>query len=134
MRGVKDHCSPPPPPFSRAPPPQVKKTVNPDFHEVLGEVEVVRAVSSLFHLCSAPFPQPSRVKANMVLEVFDWDSVGVDDKLGQAVLDLADLEPFESTEKTLRVTGKGASENGTLSVKLVFRPEFIATRGRKGEC
>jgi Ca2+-dependent lipid-binding protein len=74
------------------------------------------------------------VKANMVLEVFDWDSVGVDDKLGQAVLDLADLEPFESTEKTLRVTGKGASENGTLSVKLVFRPEFIATRGRKGEC
>lgn len=69
----------------------------------------------------------------MVLEVFDWDSVGVDDKLGQASLDLSDLEPFQSTEKTLPVTGKGASENGTLTVRLVFRPEFIATRGRKGE-
>ncbi|CEH17519.1 Ca2-dependent lipid-binding protein CLB1/vesicle protein vp115/Granuphilin A, contains C2 domain [Ceraceosorus bombacis] len=93
----------------------VKKTVNPEFNESLGECEV-----------------PSRVKAEALFEIFDWDQVGIDDKLGEARLDLSDLEPFQATEKVLPVTGKGAGEGGFLTVRLVFRPEFIATRGRKG--
>lgn len=93
----------------------VKKTLNPTWDEKLGECEV-----------------PSRVGAKSIFEVFDWDQVGTPDKLGQAIVDLAELEPFESTEKTYSLTGKGALEGGTLTLRFIFRPEFISTRGRKG--
>jgi len=93
----------------------VKKTLNPTWDENLGECEV-----------------PSRVHANCFFEIFDWDQVGTPDKLGQAQVNLADLEPFEATEQTIPITGKGALEGGTITVRFVFRPEFIAIRGRKG--
>lgn len=93
----------------------VKKTLNPTWDENLGECEV-----------------PSRVHADCHFEIFDWDQVGTPDKLGQAQIDLADLEPFQATEKVIPITGKGAAENGTITARFVFRPEFIATRGRKG--
>lgn len=93
----------------------VKKTLNPTWDENLGECEV-----------------PSRVRASCIFEIFDWDQVGTPDKLGQVVVDLGELEPFDATEKTLPITGKGALEGGTLTVRFVFRPEFIAIRGRKG--
>jgi Ca2+-dependent lipid-binding protein len=93
----------------------VKKTLNPTWDEKLGECEVT-----------------SRVHAKCIFEVFDWDQVGTPDKLGQAIVDLNELEPFESTEKTYGLTGKGALEGGTITLRMVFRPEFIAIRGRKG--
>lgn len=64
--------------------------------------------------------------------MFDWDQVGTPDKLGQAAVNLADLEPFQATERTLQLSGKGALEKSTVRVRLVFRPEFVASRGRKG--
>jgi Ca2+-dependent lipid-binding protein len=93
----------------------VKKTLNPTWDEKLGECEVT-----------------SRVHAKCIFEVFDWDQVGTPDKLGQAIVDLAELEPFESTEKTYDLTGKGALEGGSITLRFIFRPEFIAIRGRKG--
>lgn len=93
----------------------VKKTLNPTWDENLGDCEV-----------------PSRVHAQAEIEVFDWDQVGTPDKLGTAVVDLAELEPFEAVEKTLPLTGKGALENSSVTIKMVFRPEFISTRGRRG--
>ncbi|UZJ51522.1 hypothetical protein CBS101457_000842 [Exobasidium rhododendri] len=93
----------------------VKKTLNPVWDEKLGECEV-----------------PSRVHADCYFEIFDWDQVGTPDKLGQAKVNLADLEPFEAREETIPITGKGALEGGTITVRFIFRPEFIALRGRKG--
>lgn len=94
----------------------IKKTLNPTWDENLGEAEI-----------------PSRVHAKAVLELYDWDQVGTPDRLGEVVLDLTELEPFESLTKTLPITGKGAGEGGHLTVRLLFRPEFVASlRGRKG--
>lgn len=93
----------------------VKKTLNPTWDEKLGECQV-----------------PSRVRADALVEVWDWDTVGNPDKLGQAQIDLGELEPFESIEKTLALTGKGALENSMVNVRMVFRPEFISTRTRRG--
>jgi Ca2+-dependent lipid-binding protein len=93
----------------------IKKSLNPTWDEKLGECEV-----------------PSRVQADAIFEVYDWDQVGNPDKLGQAHVDLGELEPFEPLEKTYPLSGKGALEGGTITLKFVFRPEFINTRGRKG--
>ena len=60
----------------------VKKTLNPDYNENLGEFKV-----------------PSRVHAEAIFEAYDWDQVGTPDKLGKAQVDLAVLEPFEPFEK-----------------------------------
>lgn len=95
----------------------IKKTLHPDWAgENLGEAEIA-----------------SRVHAEAVLEIYDWDQVGAADRLGEVKVDLNDLEPFEATTKTLPITGKGAGEGGTLTFRMVFRPEFVASiRGRKG--
>lgn len=95
----------------------VKKTVNPDWGgEHLGDVEIL-----------------SRMHAEAALEVYDWDQVGAADHLGECVVDLGGLEPFESVTKTLPLSGKGAGENSTITVRLLFRPEFVGDlRGRKG--
>ncbi|CAO1613293.1 unnamed protein product [Sympodiomycopsis kandeliae] len=95
----------------------IKKTLNPEWGgENLGEAEIA-----------------SRVHAEAVLEIYDWDQVGAADHLGEVKLNLNELEPFEATVQTLPITGKGAAEGGTLTCRLVFRPEFVASiRGRKG--
>lgn len=95
----------------------IKKTLNPDWGgENLGDAEIL-----------------SRVHAQAALEIYDWDQVGTADHLGECNIDLSDLEPFESVTKTLPITGKGAGENGTITFRLVFRPEFVGgLRGRKG--
>ncbi|KAL9937202.1 hypothetical protein V8E36_003611 [Tilletia maclaganii] len=95
----------------------IKKTLNPQWDEKFDEISV-----------------PSRVAAESILEVYDFDQLGAADNLGNAVLDLSDLEPFQSVEKTLQLTGKGANtEPSTITVRLVFRPEFVTGgRERKG--
>ncbi|PWN50042.1 tricalbin [Violaceomyces palustris] len=93
----------------------VKKTLNPDFNENLGEFQV-----------------PSRVAAEAIVEAFDWDQVGTPDKLGQCRVDLAELEPFEPFEKTYPLEGKGSTEKSEVTLRFVFRPEFVTNRERKG--
>ncbi|KAK7064548.1 C2 domain-containing protein [Favolaschia claudopus] len=68
---------------------------------------------------------PSRVAADFFVEIYDWDRVGTADSLGTAQIDLADLEPFEATERTLELqSSKGPS--GSVRVRLMFLPEIIA--------
>ncbi|KAJ7225891.1 C2 domain-containing protein [Mycena pura] len=72
---------------------------------------------------------PSRVAADFSVEVFDWNQIGTAETLGVAQIPLADIEPFESVERTLDlVSSKG--QYGHVRVRLVFQPEIIA-RSRK---
>ncbi|KAK0546129.1 Tricalbin-2 [Tilletia horrida] len=95
----------------------IKKTVNPEWNEKLEEITV-----------------PSRVAAESIIEVYDFDQLGAADPLGSAVLNLAELEPFESVERTLPLGGKGANTDpSSITVRMVFRPEFVTGgRERKG--
>ncbi|KAK0530378.1 Tricalbin-2 [Tilletia horrida] len=95
----------------------IKKNCNPEWNEKLEEVSV-----------------PSRVAAESIIEVYDFDQLGAADPLGNAALNLADIEPFQSVEKTLTLTGKGANPDpSTITVRLLFRPEFVTGgRERKG--
>ncbi|KAJ9475360.1 Tricalbin-3 [Pseudozyma hubeiensis] len=93
----------------------VKKTLNPDFNENLGEFKV-----------------PSRVHAEAIFEAYDWDQVGTPDKLGKAQVDLSVLEPFEPLQKTYALTGSGATENSEVTLRFVFKPDFVTNRERKG--
>lgn len=93
----------------------VKKTLNPDFNENLGEFKV-----------------PSRVHAEAIFEAYDWDQVGTPDKLGKAQVDLAVLEPFEPFEKTYALTGSGSTDTSEVTLRFVFKPDFVTNRERKG--
>lgn len=93
----------------------VKKTLNPDYNENLGEFKV-----------------PSRVHAEAIFEAYDWDQVGTPDKLGKAQVDLAVLEPFEPFEKTYPITGTGSTETSEVTLRFVFKPDFVTNRERKG--
>ncbi|SPO32702.1 related to TCB3 - protein localized to membranes, bud-enriched [Ustilago trichophora] len=93
----------------------VKRTLNPDFNENLGEFKV-----------------PSRVAAEAIFEAYDWDQVGTPDKLGNAQVDLSVLEPFEPFEKTYPLTGKGSTDNSEVTLRFVFKPDFVTNRERKG--
>ncbi|GAC98407.1 hypothetical protein PHSY_006001 [Pseudozyma hubeiensis SY62] len=93
----------------------VKKTLNPDYNENLGEFKV-----------------PSRVHAEAIFEAYDWDQVGTPDKLGKAQVDLSVLEPFEPLQKTYALTGNGATENSEVTLRFVFKPDFVTNRERKG--
>ena len=68
---------------------------------------------------------PSRVAAQLKLKVYDWDRVGASDKLGSAIIDVSDIEPFEASTKTVTIVENGR-EAGTITLRMVFRPEFVA--------
>ena len=53
--------------------------------------------------------------------MFDWNAVTNATKLGIAEIDLRDLNPFESVEREVPL----AENQGSLSVRLLFRPEFV---------
>lgn len=86
----------------------VKKNLNPTWNEVF-ETEV-----------------PSRVAAKFFLDVYDWDRVGADTKLGRGQINLSDLEPFEQVERTVALTDSSTGKaHGHVRVKILFRPGFI---------
>lgn len=71
----------------------------------------------------------SRVAAKFIVHVYDWDRVGSATKLGSGVIDVAALEPIESSE--LQITLDDVVHNkpgagGTLRLRLLFRPQFLA--------
>ncbi|KAL8287656.1 hypothetical protein RQP46_003514 [Phenoliferia psychrophenolica] len=70
----------------------------------------------------------SRVAANFVVTVYDWDRVGSATPLGKGRIDLASLEPFQQVEIPIVLTpieGKPGKEPGTIRVKLTFKPQFL---------
>ncbi|KAF8320471.1 tricalbin [Clavulina sp. PMI_390] len=90
----------------------IKKTVNPTWNQSF--VTLV----------------PSRVAANFVVEVFDWDQVGSSDELGAAKIDLSTLEPMESREVTLPLVSPKYGQKGEIKLGFVFTPQIVA-RTRK---
>jgi len=59
------------------------------------------------------------------MEIFDWNQLGTAETLGEAKINLADFEPFQSVERTLDlVSSKG--QHGHIRVRLMFQPEIIA--------
>ena len=66
---------------------------------------------------------PSRVGANFGFEIHDWDRVGTAELLGGGHVDLASLEPFESTEVTIPVVHDKKGEHGALTIRMMFQPE-----------
>ena len=65
---------------------------------------------------------PSRVAAKFAFEINDWDRVGTSTSLGGGFIDLASLEPFESSEVTLPVVHE-KGDRGTFTIRMLFQPE-----------
>lgn len=86
----------------------VRRNLNPRFNEVLPEVLI-----------------KSRLTREYRFNVRDWDQVGASDPLGTAYVNLAELEPFETYERTLPLTGEGALEDSTITVRLTFHPRYL---------
>lgn len=69
--------------------------------------------------------QPSRVAADFILEVYDWDQIGKADILGSGKVDLADIEPFTSVERTIPLSSQKHGQKGSVRIRLLFQPEII---------
>lgn len=70
--------------------------------------------------------QPSRVRADFSLEVFDWNQIEQAKSLGIGNIDLADLEPITAIERTIKLSHQKHGESGEIRVRLLFTPEIIA--------
>lgn len=67
--------------------------------------------------------------AQFEVEVLDWDQLGQNETLGKAAINLADLEPFQATERTLSIVHPKHNK-GEIKIRMVFSPEIVA-RTRK---
>ncbi|PLW09166.1 hypothetical protein PCASD_23053 [Puccinia coronata f. sp. avenae] len=86
-----------------------KKTLNPKWVERF-EVEI-----------------PSRASAEFYVHVYDWDRVGTSDKLGQARIDLSNLEPMiQSTVVASLSQDDNNKQKGQVQLRMTFRPHFIS--------
>lgn len=68
---------------------------------------------------------PSRVGAKFIAQVNDWDRVGSATPMGDGVIDLAAMEPFQPSNIEVPVMHSGEN-HGTLLLQMVFRPMIIA--------
>lgn len=100
--------------------------MNPEWNENF-TASVVR-IHHLFHrgISLTHTFQPSRVNADFSVEVFDWNQIEQAKSLGSASIDLAELEPFQASERTITLTSSKLGEKGYIRVRLVFQPEIIA--------
>ncbi|KAH7915157.1 C2 domain-containing protein [Hygrophoropsis aurantiaca] len=83
-----------------------KKTLNPDWQE------------------DFPVNVTSRVAADFSVEVFDWNQVEQAKSLGVGTINLADIEPFQATERIILLTDKHG-QKGQVHIRMTFRPEII---------
>ena len=68
--------------------------------------------------------------ADFTLEVFDWNQIEQAKSLGDGTIELAELEPFESIERSIKLSHEKHGEQGEIRLRLMFTPEIIA-RTRK---
>ena len=101
-----------------------KKTLNPDWNENF-VVQVVCSWTLPRTFCLLTCCQPSRVAADFDLEVYDWDQIGKADLLGSGKIDLADIEPFTSVERTIPLSSQKHGQKGSVRIRLLFQPEII---------
>lgn len=67
----------------------------------------------------------SRVAANFRVEVFDWDQIGTATSLGSGVIDLSNVEPFESLAMTIPLVTPKHGQKGSVRIQVVFQPAII---------
>ena len=72
-------------------------------------------------------PVASRTAADFKVRVMDWDFGDKADFLGEAIINLEMLEPFQPQEINLGLDGK----SGAIRLKLLFKPSYV-TRSRQG--
>ncbi|KAH9949508.1 tricalbin [Amylocystis lapponica] len=75
-----------------------KKTLNPEWNENF----IVQV--------------PSRVAAEFSLEVFDWNQIEQAKSLGTATIELASLEPFQATERSIVLSSSKHGEKGAVRI------------------
>lgn len=93
----------------------VKRTLNPTWNQVLPDVVI-----------------KSRLTHDYVFNVRDWDQVSASDPLGVAHVNLAELEPFETHERTYPLGGEGANPDSFITVRMQFTPQYANNRTSKG--
>ncbi|KAH3663453.1 hypothetical protein WICMUC_005979 [Wickerhamomyces mucosus] len=88
----------------------IKKTLNPTWDEKT-QIEV-----------------KNRVNTTLRFKCLDWDfGAHQDDYLGEATLNLSDIDPINPTEYQLPIKGPDGQDGGFLTVKTSFRPRFIVS-------
>ncbi|KAJ3567153.1 hypothetical protein NP233_g6551 [Leucocoprinus birnbaumii] len=85
-----------------------KKTLSPEWNE--------------FFECTVP----SRVAADFSIEIFDWNQIEQAKSLGEARIDLANLEPFTATERVLSLAHAKHGSHGQIHIRLLFHPQILA--------
>jgi hypothetical protein len=73
---------------------------------------------------------PSRVGADLTLEVFDWNQIGTDECIGKGKIDLSLLEPFASSQISVPLVTSKHGQKGSVTVALLFTPQIV-TKSRK---
>jgi Ca2+-dependent lipid-binding protein len=69
---------------------------------------------------------PSRVGAEMILEVYDWNQIGQDESIGKAPIDLAALEPFHPIQINVPLENRKHGQKGFVTIRMIFTPQIIA--------
>ncbi|CAE6534959.1 unnamed protein product [Rhizoctonia solani] len=88
-----------------------KKTLTPEWNEAF------------------EIPVPSRIGADLLLEVFDWNQIGGAESLGSSNIDIAGLVSFEDTVRHVPLSSRKHGEKGIIQIRLLFRPQvFVKTR------
>ncbi|EGO02737.1 hypothetical protein SERLA73DRAFT_165692 [Serpula lacrymans var. lacrymans S7.3] len=68
---------------------------------------------------------PSRVAADFSIELFDWNQLEQAKSLGSGSINLADVEPFQGTERIIYLADKHDDKKGQIRISLMFQPEII---------
>ncbi|KAF8845383.1 tricalbin [Paxillus ammoniavirescens] len=73
---------------------------------------------------------PSRVAADFLVEVLDWNQLEQAKSLGVGRIRLDDLEPFQATDRVINLSSEKHGDKGQVHLRILFTPEIIA-RTRK---
>ncbi|KAF5356241.1 hypothetical protein D9756_004179 [Leucocoprinus leucothites] len=73
----------------------------------------------------------SRVAADFSVEIFDWNQIEQAKSLGEAKIDLADLEPFTATERVLTLSHTKHGSHGQIRIRMLFHPQILAKSRQK---
>jgi len=70
--------------------------------------------------------QPSRVAADLTVEIFDWNHIEQTKSLGSGKIDVVGIDPFQATEQIVKLSTNKHGDKGEIRLRLVFQPGIIA--------
>lgn len=70
--------------------------------------------------------QASRVKADLSLEVLDWNQLEQAKSLGAGQINVANIEPLQATDQVIALSLPNSGEKGHIRLNLLFTPKIIA--------